>query len=321
MESVTWPVLLAPGAGPSRVGSRSELFVKSKSPLQGHGTLNINTITSIKRPSSSEEIHQWRAGDAWLAGGTWLFSEPQVNLHTLIDLVGLGWPALTPTPQGLDIAATCSIADLYAFRGDASWTAVPLIGACCECLLASFKIWNAATAGGNICMSLPAGAITSLTVALEGRLTLLARNGGSREVSAVDFVVDNNRNILEPGELLRSIHLPASSLKKRFALRRATLTHLGRSAALLVGTQAHRGGEMVLTVTAATRRPVQIRMPEGVSAAALRHALDHAIPADGWFDDVNGTPAYKRHMTYHYAEEIRAELAAQPLQAQSGALA
>ncbi len=33
-------------------------------------------------------------GDAWLAGGTWLFSEPQPGLRRLLDLNSLDWPAL-----------------------------------------------------------------------------------------------------------------------------------------------------------------------------------------------------------------------------------
>lgn len=271
--------------------------------------MNIHTITEIKRPAAAADIDSWRAGNAWLAGGTWLFSEQQPKLDTLIDLPGLNWPALTVTPQGLDIAATCKIAELHAFKGEPAWTAAPLIAACCECLLASFKIWNAATAGGNLCMSLPAGAVTSAVVALEGQLTLIARDGSSRQVAALDFVTGNNRNILAPGELLRNIHLPASALQKRFAIRRASLTHLGRSAALLAGTQG-ADGELLITITAATPRPVQLRLPAGADAATLKSAIDAAIPADGWFDDVNGTPAYKRHVSYHFAEEIRAELAA-----------
>lgn len=270
--------------------------------------MNINTITAVRRPASADEIREWQAGDAWLAGGTWLFSEPQPHLHTLIDLQGLGWHPLSASAEGLDIAATCRIADLYAFKADAAWTTAPLVQACCESLLASFKIWNAATVGGNLCMSLPAGAMVSLSVALEATLTLLARDGSTRSVNAIDFVTGNNRNILAPGELLRSIHLPASALSKRFAWRRASLTQLGRSAALLVGTQAATGGELLLTITASTPRPVQLRLPQGTTADALRHALDAAIPADGYFDDVNGTPAYKRHVTYHFAEEILAEL-------------
>ena len=270
--------------------------------------MNLHTITAVKRPRSADDIRQWQTGDAWLAGGTWLFSEPQPQLRTLIDLQQLAWPALGVSAQGLDIAATCRIADLYAFKGDSAWTAAPLIQACCECLLASFKIWNAATVGGNLCMSLPAGAMVSLSVALEAQLILLARDGNSRTVAAVEFVTGNNRNILAPGELLRSIHLPTTALTKRFAIRRACLTHLGRSAALLIGTQAQDGGDLLLTITASTPRPMQLRLPRGTTAETLKQALDAAIPSDGYFDDVNGTPAYKRHVTYHFAQEILAEL-------------
>jgi CO/xanthine dehydrogenase FAD-binding subunit len=45
------------------------------------------------------------------------------------------------------------------------------------------------------------------------------------------------------------------------------------------------------------------------SAEALRAAINARIPSDGYFDDVHGTPAYKRHLTYHFAEQICAELA------------
>src|SRR5947207_6649495 len=200
--------------------------------------MNLNTITTLRRPSSATEIAEWRDGYAWLAGGTWLFSEPQVATDTLIDLEQLGWPALTASATGLDIAATCSIAELYHFTGPAEWRALPLLRECCDAFLASFKIWNVATVGGNICMSLPAGPMISLTVALESIYTLYPRNAPPRHVPAIDFVTGNHSNVLERGELLRGIQVPASALSKRFAFRRASLTHLGRSAALIIGTQA-----------------------------------------------------------------------------------
>ena len=71
--------------------------------------MNLNTIAEVKRPASADEITQWRDGYAWLAGGTWLFSEPQVATDTLIDLDQLNWPALEPSSAGLDIAATCPL--------------------------------------------------------------------------------------------------------------------------------------------------------------------------------------------------------------------
>jgi len=271
--------------------------------------MNLNTIVEVKRPSSADEIGQWHDGYAWLAGGTWLFSEPQIATSTLIDLDGLGWPPLSATSAGMEIAATCRIADLHAFTAPAGWRALPLFKDCVNAFLMSFKIWNAATVGGNICMSLPAGAMISLTSALEGVCTLWPRNGQPREVPVVDFVTGNHQNVLRKGELLRSIHLPASALSKRYAMRQMSLTHLGRSAALIIGTVGDKGDDFLLTITASTPRPVHLRFRKTPSAAELRQAIDERLPADGYFQDVHGSTPYKRHVTYYFAEQIRAELA------------
>ena len=237
------------------------------------------------------------------------FRSRKVSTDTLIDLERLHWPALQSSSAGLEIAATCRIAELYRFDGPAEWRAVSLLRQCCNAFLASFKIWNAATVGGNICMSLPAGPMISLTAALDATYTLWPRNAPPRDVKAIDFVTGNHANVLRPGELLRSINFPASALAKRFAFRRASLTHLGRSAALLIGTQDRAKRDLLLTITASTPRPVQLRFGQVPSAIDLRRAIDERIPADGYFDDVNGSSVYKRHMTHYFAEQIRAELA------------
>jgi CO/xanthine dehydrogenase FAD-binding subunit len=270
--------------------------------------VNLNTIKEVMQPQSADEIVKWQDSYAWLAGGTWLFSTPQIATDTLIDLRSLKWPSLEVSETGLDIAATCTIAELYHFKAPADWIAAPLFQLCSRSFLASFKIWNAATVGGNICMSLPAGPMVTLTTALEARYTLLPRDGAPREVAAIDFVTGNHANVLKLGELLRNIHIPARALHKRFASHRSSLTHLGRSAVFLIGTRSADDSDLLLTITAATPRPVQIKFDRPPSAAELRHAIDEAIPADGYFDDVHGSPAYRRRLTYYYAEQIRAEL-------------
>lgn len=269
--------------------------------------MNLNTVTQIKQPRTAEEIRHWNDGYAWLAGGTWLFSEPQIHTDTLIDLHALGWPSIESSAGGLDIGATCRIAELYAFTPPREWTAGSLIGECCRSFLSSFKIWNEATIGGNIVMSLPAGPMISLTVALEATYTLWPRDGEARTVAAKDFVTGVHANVLAPGELLRGIHLPASSLTKTYAFRRSSLTHLGRSSVLLAGTRgAH--GDVTLTVTAATIRPVQMHFAGAPSEREVREAIDDAIPQSLYLDDVHGSPAHRRHLTYHFSEEIRREL-------------
>jgi CO/xanthine dehydrogenase FAD-binding subunit len=272
--------------------------------------MDLHTVNRVRRPAHAEEIASWEAGFAWLAGGTWLFSESQVDVHTLIDLESLEWPSLQPSADGLVIASTCRVVELDRFvdRAKPEWTAAPLFRQCCRSFLASFKIWNEATVGGNICMSLPAGPMISLTAALEGVVTLWPRDGKPREVSVVDFVTGNNQNVLGPGELLRSIFLPAHALRKMFAFRRFTLTHLGRSEVLLIGTRCPTRGTILLTITAATVRPVQLRF-EGLPAALeLKRAIDDSVPPDLYLDDAHGSPAHRRHLTYYFAEQIRREL-------------
>jgi len=270
--------------------------------------MDLNTITEIQRPTQAEDVKEWRKGFAWLAGGTWLFSEPQIETHTLIDLGKLNWPSLTVSAAGLEIAATCKIIELEHFVAPAEWRAAPLLSQCCHAFLSSFKIWHAATVGGNICMSLPAGPMISLTAALEGVCTLWPRSGAPRQVPVVDFVTGNHANVLADGELLRSIFLPASALKKAHAFRRFSLTELGRSEVLLVGTRCPERGTFLLTITAATLRPIALSFASIPSAAEIKVAIDQAVPPDLYLHDTHGSPEHRRHLTYYYAEQIRREL-------------
>ncbi|MBD5786952.1 FAD binding domain-containing protein [Cellulosimicrobium terreum] len=289
--------------------------------------MDMNTITDLV---PTVDPADWREGDAWLAGGTVLFSYGSQTLRRLLDVTTAGWPALTVTDDGLEIAATCTVAELYGFDDSASaaavrgtWTALDLVRPCCDAFVASFKIWNTSTVGGNVCTSLPAGPMTSLTAALDGVAEVWGPGGSRRTQPVAELVTGDMRNTLAPGELLRAIRIPERALRSRTAFRRLSLSNLGRSGVLVIGRldppdDARGPGELVLTVTASTRRPVQLRFAAGSypSADELVDALDRMVAAAGpdalWHDDIHGLPAWRRDMTYRLAEEIRTELLAGP---------
>ncbi|MCK1358891.1 FAD binding domain-containing protein [Bradyrhizobium sp. 199] len=269
--------------------------------------MDLNTITAVAHPQTRTQLPAWTAGDAWLAGGTWLFSEPQTQLTRLIDLTDLKWPALTITESHLSIAATCTIAELDGLACPPDWLAAPLIGQCCRAFLASFKIWKTATVGGNLCMSLPAGPMISLTSALDGVCTIWKAGGREQNVPVVDFVTGNQRNRLTPGDLLRQIDIPIAALKRRTAFRQISLAPVGRSAALLIGS-LDIDDSLTLTVTASTVRPIQLSFRGVPAASTLRDAIKQQITDDLYHTDIHGQPLWRKHMTLRLAEEIRCEL-------------
>lgn len=269
-------------------------------------SVDLNTIREVRPASGPIE---WRDGDGWLAGGTWLFSEPQPALRRLLTLDAFAWEPLVVSDQGLRIGATCTIAQLDALIAPMDWHAAPLIRQCCRSLLASFKVWNAATVGGNLCMSLPAGAMISLTAALEGVCTIRALDGTERSVAVVDFVTGDHHNVLASGDLLLAIDLPATAMRKQVAFRRMALTRQGRSSVLLIGTLGAEAESLLLTVSASTVRPIQIRFSGIPDEHAVRARLLEEIPDDLYHDDVHGAPDYRKHLTHHFAQDIRREIA------------
>jgi CO/xanthine dehydrogenase FAD-binding subunit len=159
-------------------------------------------------------------------------------------------------------------------------------------------------------MSLPAGPMISLACALDGVCTVWLADGGELRISATDFVTGNQRNVLEPGDLLRQIDLPIAALRRRSAFRQISLTPVGRSAALVIGA-VEGNASFVLTITASTKYPIRLSFPEMPAAAALQDAILQR--ADGHYhDDVHGKPEWRKHMTLRLADEIRCELSGRP---------
>jgi xanthine dehydrogenase FAD-binding subunit len=141
-------------------------------------------------------------GEAVLAGGTWLFSEPQPGVRGLVDLTALGWDPVAGLPDGgLAIAATCTLAELRdadSRFGAARGLVAPLVDA----LLGSWKIHRVATVGGNICTALPAGPMTSLASGLGATAVIWSPDGSERRLPVAALVTGVRTTALARGEVL-----------------------------------------------------------------------------------------------------------------------
>jgi carbon-monoxide dehydrogenase medium subunit len=145
-----------------------------------------------------------------LAGGTDLLvqlrggrrtSELVVDVKNIPELNEISY-----SPQGgltIGAAAPCyriyqdqSVASFYPGLNDSTT------------LIGSIQIQGRASLGGNLCNSAPSADAIPPMIALEGVATIAGPNG-TRQVSVEDFCTGPGRNVLQPGELLVSIHLPA----------------------------------------------------------------------------------------------------------------
>ncbi|MBS1675463.1 MAG: FAD binding domain-containing protein [Actinobacteria bacterium] len=292
-------------------------------------------VTSVDAVLMCADPSAWRPGDSWLAGGTVTFSYGTDITRgaptRLLDITGAGWTPLTWHPHAdapdafpdLEIAATCRIADLRALADEAAPGGVAradlpgldLIPPACDAFVASWKIWNVSTVGGNVATALPAGPMISLLSSWDATVLILGRDGSARCVPVAELVVGPARTGLGDGDLIRSFHVSGSVLAQMPAFRRISLTERGRSAALLIGRRTSPT-TVRLTVTASTFHPIVLDLAADpavgqipADGSAWRDAIDTTVELTrGWYDDIHGEPAWRRLMTHRLGEEILAEL-------------
>ena len=78
----------------------------------------------------------------------------------------------------------------------------------CASMIGGIQIQGRATIGGNLCNAAPSGDSIPAIIALGG-VAHITGPKGAREVAAEDFCTGPGRNVLETGEILVSITLPA----------------------------------------------------------------------------------------------------------------
>lgn len=269
--------------------------------------MDITTVTSF-RPARKRADLALAPGEVVMAGGTWLMSEPQPTTTGFVDLTTLGWPDVEITPDGLRIGATCTIARLLAWaetEAPAEWTSLALARPSADALLASFKIWNTATVGGNVCQAFAAGAMIAMLSTLDATALIWTPDGGERVIAVADLVIDNQATSLAPGEVVRALDIPMHALRSRVGLQKIALAELGRSGAV-VTARVDPDGSAVFVVTAAVRRPRVLRFARVPGAGELRDAV---ASATDFYTDPLGSADWRRGVSVVLAERLRAAFA------------
>ncbi|MFW0796043.1 FAD binding domain-containing protein [Gordonia sp. CPCC 205515] len=267
--------------------------------------MDLNTVTGYRYAHTRDDL-ALAPGERFVAGGTWMFSEPQVATTGLVDLTTMEWPATEELPgDGLRIAATCPIVEITRLPAHPAWRARPLFAQCANALLASFKIWNVATVGGNICRSFAAASMVSLTAGLDGVALIWTPDGGERRIPVPELITGNGTNTLRQGEILRAVDIPGHMMRARTGFRKIALAELGRSGAVITG-RIDDDGSAVFGITAATARPIMLRYSACPEPQTLRADV---LAADGYYTDPLGAADWRRAVSATLAEEIRIELA------------
>jgi len=121
----------------------------------------------------------------------------------LVDLSALPeLDAITETPGGYLLGAGVTLAALEAWAPDR----LPILARMLR-FFASRQIKNRATLGGNLCNASPIGDMAPVMLALDAR-ALIRGPDGERIVPMSEFFLDYRKTALQPGEVLRGLHIP-----------------------------------------------------------------------------------------------------------------
>jgi len=268
--------------------------------------VDLNTVTQYRRATAPADLALGH-GEAFLAGGTWLFSEPNRDITGLVDVMSMPWEPLEVSEAGLRIGATCTIARLVAEPVPDARPGQALFAEAADALLASFKIWNEATVVGNVCRAYAAAAMAAACMTLDGVAEIWGPDGAVRHEPVAALPTGNGTTSLRHGEVVRAIDLPASALSGRTALRKIALAERGRSGAVATG-RLDTDGSMTVVITAATLTPAVLRF---ASVPSPEHAAEASRTPTNFYSDALGSADWRRHVAGVLTAEVVSDLVAQ----------
>jgi CO/xanthine dehydrogenase FAD-binding subunit len=172
-------------------------------------------------------------------------------------------------------------------------------------LIGGTQIQGRASIGGNLCNSSPSADSVPLLIAY-GATCRIAGPGGSRDCAVEDFCTAPGRNVLNPGELLVSLHLPppgpnSGAQYLRFIPRNEMdIAVAGAGVEVTLEDGHFRSARIALAAVAPT--PLYVRAAgealagKPVTAESIAIAAELARAAAVPITDMRGTAEYRRHL-------------------------
>jgi CO/xanthine dehydrogenase FAD-binding subunit len=184
----------------------------------------IPGLGAYYRPDRLDEALQLLAQDPdiqVLAGGTDLLLG-EAPCKALCDITRLGLDGLQADAGGLGLGGTLRVQQLLESAEAAGWADGVLVGACLE--FGTLQVRNMATVGGNVAHALPAADLVPALLALDAEVELAraAPDGGvqRRRLPLDGFASGPFRTVMQPGELLVAVRLPAATRTWRAQFRK-----------------------------------------------------------------------------------------------------
>lgn len=243
-----------------------------------------------------------------LAGGTDLLVLLRAGVMDNVDLVvdGKFIPELnevTCDPQaGLTLGAAVPCYKIYN-NPEVAQAYPGLIDA--ASLIGGTQIQGRATLGGNLCNAAPSGDSIPVMIALGG-VANIAGPSGDRSVPIEDFCTAPRRTVLQPGEMLVSLHFPAPAPRSgahylRFIPRNEMdIAVVGAGVSVVLENGTIKSARVALASVA----PTPLFVKEAGDALAGKPATEESVriasalaqDAASPITDMRGTKEYRKHL-------------------------
>jgi aerobic carbon-monoxide dehydrogenase medium subunit len=256
----------------------------------------------------------------FIAGGTSLILMMQQGLVQPAKVVGLGnikeLRGIKRTADGgLEVGAMTTHRQL-----ETSPEAFAFAAALPQSLgvIATIRVRNQATLGGNLVHADPAQDPPPVLIALDSMVDLVSSGGGARQIAMEEFFTDYFETKLGDNELVRSVKIPPMPAGSRLAykkfLPRTEDDYATVSVAVRLGVDADgkdiRIGLGALAVTPLRAKAVEDALRgQKLTEQSIKEAAALVRDVVDPLDDVRGSAKYKREMARVWTERTIASLA------------